>query len=185
MDGPHRDTGLHLKTDLGLLCSSGCPVNIDLGSLASGFCSSILFRAGHSTWTHIVWQHMILGNLTVYKLACVQELNDRRLTLAEGSCLSERDLVRTQAHSAAAILLLADRFSPSAHQEDLGLQFQVRYCPLLLKRPRFIKNGSKGLNTGIPPWALRCTYTLEGQGSRAFSVQSRQQACTCSQIPCT
>ncbi|EIE18822.1 hypothetical protein COCSUDRAFT_59753 [Coccomyxa subellipsoidea C-169] len=53
------------------------------------------------------------------------ELNDRRLTLAEGSCLSERDLVRTQAHSAAAILLLADRFSPSAHQEDLGLQFQV------------------------------------------------------------
>ncbi len=56
----------------------------------------------------------------------MQELNDRRLTLAEGSCLSERDLVRTSAHCAAAILLLADRFSPSAHQEDLGLQFQVR-----------------------------------------------------------
>lgn len=55
-----------------------------------------------------------------------QELNDRRLTLAEGSCLSERDLVRTSAHCAAAILLLADRFSPSAHQEDLGLQFQAR-----------------------------------------------------------
>ena len=44
----------------------------------------------------------------------------------EGSALSERDLVRTRAHSGSAILLLADRFSPSSHQEDLGLQFQVR-----------------------------------------------------------
>ena len=43
----------------------------------------------------------------------------------EGSALSERDLVRTRAHSGSAILLLADRFSPSSHQEDLGLQFQV------------------------------------------------------------
>ncbi len=56
----------------------------------------------------------------------LQELNDRRLTLVEGSALSERDLVRTRAHSGSAILLLADRFSPSSHQEDLGLQFQVR-----------------------------------------------------------
>ena len=56
----------------------------------------------------------------------LQELNERRLTLVEGSALSERDLVRTRAQSAAAILLLADRFSPSAHQEDLGLQFQAR-----------------------------------------------------------
>jgi hypothetical protein len=56
----------------------------------------------------------------------VQELNDKRLTLVEGSALSERDLVKTRAHSAAAILLLADRFSTSAHQEDLGLQFQVQ-----------------------------------------------------------
>lgn len=55
----------------------------------------------------------------------VQELNDRRLTLVEGSALSERDLVRTRAHLGSAILLLADRFSPSSHQEDLGLQFQV------------------------------------------------------------
>ena len=63
----------------------------------------------------------------------LQELNDRRLTLVEGSALSERDLVRTRAHSGSAILLLADRFSPSSHQEDLGLQFQVRIpCPLSL-----------------------------------------------------
>ena len=44
----------------------------------------------------------------------------------EGSALSERDLVRTNAHASSAILLLADRFSPSSHQEDLGLQFQAR-----------------------------------------------------------
>lgn len=62
----------------------------------------------------------------------VQELNDRRLTLVEGSALSERDLVRTRAHSGSAILLLADRFSPSSHQEDLGLQFQVGATELIL-----------------------------------------------------
>ena len=54
-----------------------------------------------------------------------QELNDRRLTLCEGSALSERDLVRTRAEAASAVLLLADRFSPSVHQEDLSIQFQV------------------------------------------------------------
>ena len=54
-----------------------------------------------------------------------QELNDRRLTLYEGSALSERDLVRTRAESASAVLLLADRFSPSVHHEDLSIQFQV------------------------------------------------------------
>ena len=70
-----------------------------------------------------------------YSAVCctVQELNDRRLTLVEGSALSERDLVRTRAHSGSAILLLADRFSPSSHQEDLGLQFQVGiHSPLIL-----------------------------------------------------
>lgn len=54
-----------------------------------------------------------------------QELNDRRLTLYEGSALSERDLVRTRAESASAVLLLADRFSPSVHHEDLSIQFQA------------------------------------------------------------
>ena len=62
-------------------------------------------------------------------MTLAQELNERRLTLVEGSALSERDLVRTRAHSGSAILLLADRFSPSAHQEDLGLQFQVCISP--------------------------------------------------------
>ena len=51
----------------------------------------------------------------------------------EGSALSERDLVRTNAHASSAILLLADRFSPSSHQEDLGLQFQARSGLILLK----------------------------------------------------
>ena len=44
----------------------------------------------------------------------------------EGSALSERDLMRARAESAHAILLFADRFSPSALNEDLNLQFQVR-----------------------------------------------------------
>lgn len=48
----------------------------------------------------------------------------------EGSPLSERDLVRTRAHTGSAILLLADRFSRSSHQEDLGLQFQVPMAAL-------------------------------------------------------
>jgi hypothetical protein len=55
-----------------------------------------------------------------------QELNDRRLTLCEGSALSERDLVRARAEAASAVLLLADRFSPSVHREDLSIQFQAR-----------------------------------------------------------
>ena len=54
-----------------------------------------------------------------------QELNDKRLTLMEGSALSERDLIRAHAECAHAILLFADRFSPSAQNEDLNLQFQV------------------------------------------------------------
>ena len=55
----------------------------------------------------------------------LQELNDKRLTLVEGSLLSERDLTRTHADAAHAIMLLADRFSASARNEDLQLQFQV------------------------------------------------------------
>ena len=43
----------------------------------------------------------------------------------EGSLLSERDLMRTHADTADAIMLLADRFSASARNEDLQLQFQV------------------------------------------------------------
>lgn len=45
----------------------------------------------------------------------------------EGSALSERDLIRAHAESSHAILLFADRFSPSARNEDLNLQFQVTF----------------------------------------------------------
>ena len=54
-----------------------------------------------------------------------QELNDKRLTLMEGSALSERDLMKARAESSSACLLLADRFSPKPEEEDLSLQFQV------------------------------------------------------------
>ncbi|KAK9826205.1 hypothetical protein WJX81_007538 [Elliptochloris bilobata] len=68
---------------------------------------------------------VVLCSRPNYELRAFQELNDRRLTLYEGSALSERDLVRTRAESASAVLLLADRFSPSVHHEDLSIQFQV------------------------------------------------------------
>ena len=55
----------------------------------------------------------------------VQELNEKRITLMEGTALSERDLQRSRAESASAVFLLADRFSPNYQQEDLNVQFQV------------------------------------------------------------
>ena len=55
----------------------------------------------------------------------LQELNEKRVTLMEGTALSERDLQRSRAESASAVFLLADRFSPSYQQEDLNVQFQV------------------------------------------------------------
>ena len=80
------------------------------------------FAASYSSWQLTV----VFGSLQ--QLAALQELNDSRLTLVEGSLLSERDLVRLHADTAHAILLLADRFSASARNEDLQLQFQVRSC---------------------------------------------------------
>lgn len=59
----------------------------------------------------------------------LQELHEKRVTLIEGTALSERDLVRARAESTGAILLLADRFSADAKQEDLSVQFQVRQVP--------------------------------------------------------
>ena len=55
----------------------------------------------------------------------LQELNDKRLTMIEGSALSERDLLMARAEGATACLLLADRFSPKPEEEDLNLQFQA------------------------------------------------------------
>jgi hypothetical protein len=63
-----------------------------------------------------------------------QELNDRRLTIVEGSALSDRDLTRLRAESAAAVLLLADRFSPAADQEDLNVLFQCWAVKSYVKR---------------------------------------------------
>lgn len=59
-------------------------------------------------------------------LPTLQELNEKRITLMEGTALSERDLQRSRAESASAVFLLADRFSPNYQQEDLNVQFQVQ-----------------------------------------------------------
>ena len=65
----------------------------------------------------------------------MQELNEKRVTLMEGTALSERDLQRSRAESASAVFLLADRFSPNYQQEDLNVQFQVFMQTLSLPRP--------------------------------------------------
>ena len=56
----------------------------------------------------------------------LQELNEKRVTLMEGSALSERDLNRAKAESSSAAFVLANRFSSNYKQEDLNVQFQVR-----------------------------------------------------------
>eukprot|EP00884_Botryococcus_braunii_P010005 jgi/Botrbrau1/19005/Bobra.0100s0039.1 len=66
-----------------------------------------------------------LCNRPNYEFRAFQEMNEPRLTLMEGSVLSERDLVRSRAEAAHACLLLADRFSSNARQEDISIQFQV------------------------------------------------------------
>ena len=68
---------------------------------------------------------VVLAGKPNFEFRALQELNDRRLTLVEGSALSERDLARARAEAAAGVLLLADRFSPSPSQEDLNVLFQV------------------------------------------------------------
>ena len=68
---------------------------------------------------------VVLNGKPDFEFRALQELNDRRLTLVEGSALSERDLRRARAESAVAVLLLADRFSPAPAQEDLNVLFQV------------------------------------------------------------
>ena len=62
----------------------------------------------------------------------LQELNEKRVTLMEGTALSERDLQRSRAESASAVFLLADRFSPNYQQEDLNVQFQVQHTSCML-----------------------------------------------------
>lgn len=54
-----------------------------------------------------------------------QELNDKRLTLVEGSAFSESDLIRCRAHSAQMLLLLADRFNGQEKEEDLRVLFEA------------------------------------------------------------
>lgn len=53
-----------------------------------------------------------------------QELNERHLTLLEGSAFTEADLQRARAAEAVAVMVVADRFSPEAAQEDTDVQFR-------------------------------------------------------------
>ncbi|RMZ57560.1 hypothetical protein APUTEX25_001760, partial [Auxenochlorella protothecoides] len=65
---------------------------------------------------------------SVLPLSTRMELHERSVTLLEGSAISSEDLVTAHAEKARAILLLADRFTTDAHQEDLSILFQVWAC---------------------------------------------------------
>ena len=74
--------------------------------------------------------------LTKCTSCALQELNEKRVTLMEGSALSERDLNRAKAESSSAAFVLANRFSSNYKQEDLNVQFQVRTTErLVVLRP--------------------------------------------------
>ena len=116
---------------------------------------------------------VVLGGKPDFEFRALQELNERRLTLVEGSALSERDLARARAEAAAGVLLLADRFSPSPAQEDLNVLFQVwavksyTRCvvaaspsssfflgslgPLLVRRPLLPAAHRRRLSPSLPP----------------------------------
>ena len=77
-------------------------------------------------------------------VALVQELNEKRITLMEGSALSERDLQRARAESANAVFLLANRFSSDYKQEDLLVQFQASRLVTLHLRETFCHADGEG-----------------------------------------
>jgi hypothetical protein len=58
-------------------------------------------------------------------LCLLQELQEQRLTLVEGSVHSSGDLQRCRAEQACAALVLADRFTPDSAAEDTDVLFRV------------------------------------------------------------
>ena len=83
---------------------------------------------------------VVVSNKPSFEFQAFQELNFRRLTLVEGSVLSEADLNFVNARRARAALLVADRFSARPQEEDKTLIFQVwsirsytRDVPLLVQ----------------------------------------------------
>ncbi len=100
---------------------SNLPLCSQCGNLSRG----IQFFSHESRFTAEVAQRFCKQTVIDSHFIFLQELHEKRVTLIEGTALSERDLVRARAESTGAILLLADRFSADAKQEDLSVQFQV------------------------------------------------------------
>lgn len=90
----------------------------------SDFCSEF-FQALEESGLPKKLRMVVMCNKPSFEFRAFQELNEKRVTLMEGTALSERDLQRSRAESASAVFLLADRFSPNYQQEDLNVQFQV------------------------------------------------------------
>ncbi|KAL3142086.1 hypothetical protein ABBQ32_004709 [Trebouxia sp. C0010 RCD-2024] len=90
----------------------------------SDFCSEF-FQALEESGLPKKLRMVVMCNKPSFEFRAFQELNEKRVTLMEGTALSERDLQRSRAESASAVFLLADRFSSNYQQEDLNVQFQV------------------------------------------------------------
>ena len=108
---------------------------------------------------------VVLTGKPDFEFRALQELNDGRLTLVEGTALSERDLQRTRAEAALGVLLLADRFAPSAAAEDLSVLFQVWAVKSYTKRvPLYVQTLSTASLAAVRPF-------LDGDRDVAVSVE--------------
>ena len=108
---------------------------------------------------------VVLTGKPDFEFRALQELNDGRLTLVEGTALSERDLQRTRAEAALGVLLLADRFAPSAAAEDLSVLFQVWAVKSYTKRvPLYVQTLSTASLAAVRPF-------LDGERDVAVSVE--------------
>ncbi len=94
----------------------------------------------------------------------MQELNDRHLTLMEGSVFAEGDLERARACDAAAALVLADRFTSNAAQEDTDVQFRVWALKSYTKKvPLYVQVG-----------AMSCLYVASAPRLEHMLLLARQ-----------
>eukprot|EP00854_Cymbomonas_tetramitiformis_P003019 gene3019-3839_t len=101
-----------------------------------------------------------------FKLRAFQEVNPTRLTLVEGTLLSAEDLTRSRADKARAFVLISDRFTQSADDEDAQTQLAVlslkRHCP---KVPLFVQvlkpSSRRALEPLLTPYRDGCMSLFE------------------------
>ena len=68
---------------------------------------------------------MCIGNRPPADFRSFQELNSDRLSIVEGSWLSDSDLQKIMGHRSEGAIIVADRYSVDPAAEDLSVLFQV------------------------------------------------------------